>query len=242
MQDDLLGEYIRTFFGYGELSAPIWFVGMEEGGGTDRETLARELDHWDAGGRPVTMPRTEDPPEGESRWFRAHRPRIQPTWGKLIRATLTALGQPADTEAVRRYQVDRLTRPGTEMALLELMPLRSRNVRGWPYAELSDLPYLRSRKVYMETIAHKRETRLRELVVEHRPKAVVFFGEAYRDRWKRVAGTEDWSEEAFGYAARGDGTDYFRVHHPTAHGSSNARFEALGFAIKRKAQWTRPTA
>ena len=232
MQDDLLAKYIHTFFGHGDLAAPIWYVGMEEGGGTDRETLARELAHWDAAGRPVARPRTEDPPDGESRWFRTHRPRIQPTWGKLIRATLTALGQPADIEAVRRYQVDRLTRPGTEMALLELMPLRSRNVRGWPYAELSDLPYLRTRKVYMTEVAHDRETRLCELIAEHTPKAVIFFGEAYRTRWSSVAQVDEWSEEAFGHAARGDGTDYFRVHHPTAHGSTNARFEALGEAMR----------
>ena len=233
MQDDLLDRYIHTFFGYGDLAAPIWFVGMEEGGGTDRETLERELTRWDEAGQPTSIPRTEDPPEGESQWFRAHRPRIQPTWGKLIRATLVALGQPADTEDVRRYQVERLTRPGAEMALLELMPLRSRNVRGWPYAELSDLDYLRSRKLYTEKIAKVREARLRDLIAEHRPKAVAFFGEAYADRWVRIARDDlAWTEKAFGHAARGDGTDYFRVHHPTAHGSTNARFEALGEAMR----------
>ena len=47
MNDALLESFIKRFFGYGDLAALIWFVGMEEGGSTDRETQKRQLDSRD---------------------------------------------------------------------------------------------------------------------------------------------------------------------------------------------------
>ena len=33
LDDKLLESYMKTFFGYGNLHADYWFIGMEEGGG-----------------------------------------------------------------------------------------------------------------------------------------------------------------------------------------------------------------
>jgi hypothetical protein len=33
LDSEILGNFIESFFGYGNLSAPLWFIGMEEGGG-----------------------------------------------------------------------------------------------------------------------------------------------------------------------------------------------------------------
>lgn len=43
LDDTLLEEFVQGFYGYDNLSAPCWFVGMEEGGGNsaeDRDAIA----------------------------------------------------------------------------------------------------------------------------------------------------------------------------------------------------------
>jgi len=46
---DLLRRFMHTFYGYGSWSAPLWFVGMEEGGGTTPEEVQRRLNAWRGG-------------------------------------------------------------------------------------------------------------------------------------------------------------------------------------------------
>ena len=35
LNDELLEDFMRRFYGYGTFHAPIWFVGMEEGGAVE---------------------------------------------------------------------------------------------------------------------------------------------------------------------------------------------------------------
>lgn len=35
LDSEVLDQFCQQFFGYGELTAPIWFIGMEEGGAND---------------------------------------------------------------------------------------------------------------------------------------------------------------------------------------------------------------
>jgi len=51
LDDRLLADFMLRFYGYGSFSAPIWFVGMEEGGGADLAELTDRLTAWDQGGR-----------------------------------------------------------------------------------------------------------------------------------------------------------------------------------------------
>lgn len=44
--DALLEKYINTFYGYGNPAGNYWFVGMEEGGGSDFGDIERRLDSW----------------------------------------------------------------------------------------------------------------------------------------------------------------------------------------------------
>ena len=51
LDNNLLTDFAYNFFGYGNLSAPIWFVGMEEGGGNTKPEIAARLDQWVAHNR-----------------------------------------------------------------------------------------------------------------------------------------------------------------------------------------------
>lgn len=49
--DDLLTVFVRRFFGYGSWEAPIWFIGMEEGGGKRFQELNERFDKWNRRGQ-----------------------------------------------------------------------------------------------------------------------------------------------------------------------------------------------
>ena len=42
----ILRRFVHEFYGYGAHKAPIWFVGMEEGGGRKFEQVAGRLNAW----------------------------------------------------------------------------------------------------------------------------------------------------------------------------------------------------
>ena len=49
--DQLLGEFVQNFYGYGDYSGQFWFIGMEEGGGNSFAEVVKRLDTWARRGR-----------------------------------------------------------------------------------------------------------------------------------------------------------------------------------------------
>jgi hypothetical protein len=41
--DKELDQFAHNFLGYGNLESPIWFIGMEEGGGNTKEEIKSRL-------------------------------------------------------------------------------------------------------------------------------------------------------------------------------------------------------
>lgn len=48
MNTSLLRQYIDRFFGYGSFASPIWLIGIEEGGGNDKEEIEKRVMSWEA--------------------------------------------------------------------------------------------------------------------------------------------------------------------------------------------------
>lgn len=99
----------QGWYGCGRWDAPYWFVGMNQGGEGDDG----RYDAWiDMGGRELIDCRAHHLHRlrQATTWFRALRPRIQPTCGKLIRLLLafkhelSCSDEARNREAVRRYQ------------------------------------------------------------------------------------------------------------------------------------------
>jgi len=229
VNNELLEEYIRLYFGYGNLNAPIWFVGMEEGGEPDPFKFNEILKRWADGGKEHVVDIAPEETALNSRWFGSEKPPIQKTWGQLIRSTLVARDKEPSLNNIRAYQAKRLARPEDETCLLELMPLPAKNVKSWHYHELSNLSYLKSRKEYMDHIAPARELALAQLIETYRPKVVVFYSVKYFNRWQNIVGNgSNWSEQSFGETTNSKGTAFYCVPHPTAFGMKNSDYEALG--------------
>ena len=226
-QDDLLERYIQCFFGYGNLKSKIWFIGMEEGGNTDEVTLRTELSDWKKLGCPIVRDIAPAEIVTTNKWFASDSPPIQRTWGKLIRATLVAFGEPTNNEHIRKFQRNRLGRAGGENCLLELLPLRSPNVGSWRYHTLSAIPYLQTREAYEAHVIESRKDVLREMLEHYLPRVVVFYGMKYNRHWREIVGSNAvWSEEEYGRATLQGRTKFFMINHPGR--TPNRIIELLG--------------
>lgn len=226
-----LERFTTTFFGYGSWAAPIWIVGMEEGGGATVAEVTRRLAVWEQrGGRDLEDLVQYHHAIGVTKHMNADA-RIQPTWAKMIHLLFGARGLPFDTEQVRSFQARDLGRSNGDTCILELLPLPSPNVRTWSYAPWN-VPYLRDRKTYRQHLVPERVERIRARVSTYRPKAVVFLGMSYLEHWQKIAGTPLEVQE--NVAVAGGDTLYIAVRHPASRGVTNAYFRGVGELISRR--------
>ncbi len=228
--DDLLTVFVRRFFGYGSWEAPIWFIGMEEGGGKRFQELNERFDKWNR-----RRPTLEDIRHGDgndSPWFGA-RVRLQATWSKLICVQLGMLGvdwnRRPSRELVRNYQRDHFCR--TRECLIELLPLPSRSTREhhWLYGRHSQLAWLQSRDLYKRHLLRRRSERIRHLIERHEPSAVIFYGLGYSEHWRRIAQV-DFQETSIKKVSAGHNANtLFRIApHPNTHGLTSDYFLRVG--------------
>lgn len=83
----LLLDFMENFFGYGNLKAPYWFIGKEEGGGKKMEENFRRILLWEKLGKNPTVDLKK---YHYDLGFNDHQlTRIQPTWTKLVQIILT---------------------------------------------------------------------------------------------------------------------------------------------------------
>lgn len=232
INDQLLEEFMKGFYGFGNYQAPYWFVGMEEGGGNTYEAIVKQLEIWDRWGRKELLDVADYAREMDiTRWY-GDNPKLQPTWKHLIRTVLTAEGQPSDAEAMRQYQKHVIGTVQGNTCLLELMPLPAPSVASWLYGDISTLPYLKNRKTYREFVAPLRIAHLQNRILHYQPKAVMFYGSGYDSYWKSIAGVESWerSPEGVNFAIS-HSTLFLSSKHPVAHGATNEYFINIGKLI-----------
>ena len=230
--DSLLVDYINTFYGYGNYRGAWWLVGMEEGGGDSANDIQTRLRLWDARGRKEleSVDIFHSSPE-HAKWF-TPRPPLQATWRGLIRLILSAEGRPTDTETVRAYQGAELGRVGSNNCILELLPLPSPTVGHWIYGGHSSLPQLRTRQTYTDHVTPSRVQHLRGRIIEHKPKAVIFYSRNYRMWWEQIAETGFRPTELEGLeVTKGLQTVFAMTRHPVYRGVTSEYFVRAGAAI-----------
>jgi hypothetical protein len=234
LDDPLLSDFIRRFYGYGDYEGRTWLVGMEEGGGGSCEEIGARLQAWDQRGRreleDVAAYHTAF---GAPQLF-SEKPTYQRTWHKLIRILLATEGvAPVTKSDVYAYQRFRLGRPDSDHCLLELLPLPSPSTAHWLYRDCSALPYLSERERYRTTVAPFRISHLQHQIGSYRPAAVVFYSFGYRREWEKVAGVPLRDNTDLGCAVgRSDDTIYVITRHPAAKGVTSAYFDNIGRALR----------
>jgi hypothetical protein len=236
--DDLLEAFIRGFYGYGTYLAPLWFVGMEEGGGNDLREIEKRLDAWDTRGRLEL----EDLPSYHTEIGITSNigptPKLQTTWTRLVRVFLASQGAVPESESIRTYQGSSLGTSRGQTCLVELLPLPSPDAKHWHnYSSHSALPYLKDRATYEKHVRPHRIVRLQEKLREHTPRWVVFYGSGTQQmaHWKNIA------EATFGntsledtFVAKRAGTIFVAMKHPARPtGIPNEYFDQVGSILAR---------
>jgi hypothetical protein len=161
-------DYLLNFIGYGKLDADVWFLGMEEGGGGENNIRSR-----------LKFRSIEDCAEahkilGITKFHTGQRV-IQSTWRGMCYIMLRLEGKPVDRESIRNYQADYLGRFQGNSLLCELMPIPKPRINVWDYEML--IPQFKSAKEYYQVVKPRRVNYLRRLIQEHRPKAVIGYGQ-----------------------------------------------------------------
>jgi len=229
--DQLLDEFIYNFYGYGNYNGPYWFIGMEEGGGNSFVEVAKRLNIWAGRGKRELEDVAEYHNEiGFSHLF-SEKPKIQQTWGKLIRILLSSNGSAPITEQVREYQKMSLGRLSGNTCLVELLPLPSPSTGHWLYAHHSQLPYLGDRERYKHTCLMPRIAHLKQRINEHKPKAVIFYSFSYLAHWREIAEVDFLPASDGMYIGRRGPSLFIITKHPAAKGITNEYFHQIGKVI-----------
>ena len=227
-----LSQFMKTFYGYGNLSARFWFIGMEEGGGNSFAEVQARLSAWKQLRKPeladlrdfhllLRMPEFFTPPV-----------KLQRTWMQISRIKLAAEGKPHSIEELRTYQQNRLGRINGKTCLMELLPLPSPRTSAWAYAQWSTLPFLTMREAYHQSILPRRIAHIHKQILENEPQAVIFYGIGYNSYWQTIAGKEvEFQEQGDFWSAITSRTIYLMIKHPNARRLSNKYFENVGTYI-----------
>lgn len=235
--DAALEEYATNFLGYGRPDAPVWFVGMEQGGGNSFEEVQKRISVWAALGKNSL----EDILRyhlaiGIDEWFAGPRPKLQSTWSGIVRLQLglkgkdrAVLSPEAQRELTRDYQQNRLGRSDGNERLMELLPLPSPSTQHWLYARHSKIHWLTDRETYTQFQIPRRALRIQEEIDRYKPKFVIFYGLAFEDHWTRIARTQfvRTAIEKTSIGNRGS-TLFAIVPHPVAYGLPGDYFFRVG--------------
>lgn len=177
---------LLDFVGYGNIGAPIWFIGMEERG-SDLKRIKARLEF-----EPI-MDLKQALQQLGIFHHHAHPYKLQPTWTTMSRVMLTLKGVDATRKTLQDYQANHLGRVGDQTMLTELLPLPAPDTKTWPYARL--LPQFPSRKVYKHMVRPPRLRLLSGLIKKYEPAMVVCYGKGAWKHFKAIFPEMEWQDE-----------------------------------------------
>lgn len=210
----LLHDFMRNFFGYGNPRASVWLIGMEEGAGRGFREIKARLGAWARSRRQFEDARDYHIAFGLDECF-TETPKSSKTWTRLIRLLLATRGVDADRNRLLDIQRSRWGRLSGSVCLAELLPLPNPNTSHWCYDHWTADPDLCTRRSYRKAWLAPRVAALRQLLSDHRPAVVVFYGKSNLQHWQAIAETSlvPQSEMDLGVAHR-NGTYWFSIRHP----------------------------
>jgi hypothetical protein len=229
LDDSAVESFIDCFFGYGNWGAPVWFIGMEEGGGGTIAEAGRRIETWRIRGKLDLEDLVEFHYAIGITKHLGPRPALQPTWSKLVHLLLGMNEETATDERVRAFQSKELGRRGGSSALVELLPLPSPGIAHWIYGDSTTIPYLSSRERYRRHVVRQRIAAIRERAASYGPAVVVFLGLSYAAYWSEIAGLPLVPARGDDFVTAKKGQTMFAVvKHPAARGVTNTLYSRIG--------------
>ncbi len=227
----IINDRIDKFLWYWDIKTDIWFVWMEEWFWGTIEELEIRLKSTKSKNIIDVYHDMVNVPDHIKR-FIPNAP-IQRTLSKLILIYLTLKWKNIiSNEDIRETQTNIFGRINSDTCNLELMPLpcRSVNEKDWIYKDFN-IPWLWSRKEYIERFMPQRICLFQKLIHEKKPKIVIFYSFSYRDKrdliiWKPTKKINN----LFFY--RNSHTNFFIIPHPAAHSLTKKDWYKIAEDIK----------
>ena len=190
LDHSILREYANTFRTYGDLSNKVWFMGLEEGGGGSLKQAATKLCAWKDNGSKseeyLSGPGAE--PGVVNKFFPAagKQAQLQKTWSNQLRVLLGIQGEELSNDSVRQLQTTAHGTAGGPTCLMELFPLPCKDAGSWvynkvPFDEKVDVNDFVSKKSYYSAYLPRRLDKIKSILSEHKPQALVCMTWTYRD-------------------------------------------------------------
>mgnify|MGYP006303501765 CR=1 FL=1 len=209
-------DHLLSFIGYGNISAPIGFLGMEEAGG-GFENLQNRL----------TFDQVEDLYHGHKKLgilkYHEGSRYIQSTWRGMCLIILHLMGREISRDEIRRFQAEELGRTHSNTFLLELMPLPKPSLDAWGYSGF--LPQFESKDDYYQQILPKRIQHIQSLISEQSPDIVIGYGKGYWRYYRKLFPKSKFSRNKIYEIAEGK-PFVLLTHHFTAR-SLNGRLPEI---------------
>jgi len=228
LTDELLTDYAGKFFGYGNWSAKVWFIGIEEAGGKSESEIKQRLHIWHQRGRlELENVREFYTALNNSHDWHGDNAVLQPTWAGLIRLLLLARDEEDSDQNILQYQRKHMG----ENCFAELLALPSPDTRTWHYADWTDVDWLQSRVGCLDRTTPDRISTLKQRIQASNPKAVIFYsttipGRSLLPLWSNIAGgrfNQGFEDDKILLRRQTGGTTFFVARHPTAETIQNLR-------------------
>ena len=239
---ELLWDFSNKFLGYGNIKAPIWFIGMEPGSPDNKKLLEKFFNVWADRNKPaIDDVKASHLQIGHSHYTRFfEKPVIyERTWGGLIKILFAIDGNNEFTiEDVKKYQRDKFGQLNSNHCILELFALPAKNIK----AQYWDKHYRKHFNITKAEFFNKqlknRISILKNLIIKNKPKSIIFYGTSYKNYWEEVAECKIDKvniidkKEIF-YKAFNK-TKYIVCYHPVAHGITNEYLAGVGKLATKK--------
>ncbi len=228
----IIEERINRFWGYGNLKADIWFIGMEEGFHGNLIDLENRFNRT-KNKSVVDLQNDMSDVQDHMKWFLPNSG-IQRTWGKIIKILLTLKSNKKITnDEIKEFQRKEFGRLNSDHCRLEFMPLpcRSTKKKDWFYNKF-EIDYLETRKKYIDKIMPLRIKLFQDLIKKYSPKIIICYSFSYLKKWQEVVGCELLDKSNL-YYCKNNGSNFFVIPHPTAHGMTNNDWNQIMQNIKR---------
>jgi len=230
---NLIENRIKDFWWYWNMNSDIWFIWMEEWFSWDVYDLEKRLKitFW------KTIIDVKDDMleiDDHMKWFVSDSP-LQRTLSKLILILLVLEWKDnINNQLIKEYQRNNFARNTSNHCSLEFMPLpcKSINKKDWIYWDFW-INYLSTRKDYLKNIMPTRIELFQNLIIDRKPKIVIFYSFTYLDKYKEII-WDDLIKEWNLYYKKINNTNYFVIPHPTAHWYTTINWFEISRIIKNK--------
>jgi hypothetical protein len=177
-------EHVFKFEGFGNKAGPLWFLGIEEGGGSIEQLRIRAK----------SFDLVEDIRSVERIGYDVINRHV-PTWHIMSKLILAMRGNPDWQEKSRaqEYQNTELGRIDGDTFLTELMPLPCPNIKAWPYESICP-----TKEAYTAMVRPGRIRWLRSEIVQFKPRAVICYGKGNWPYHKEIFSDVEFEDELDG--------------------------------------------